>query len=81
MEINNIKIATPISNLIVNKLNPEIIAFSDCLETIEEIDEENKEIFIEAGGHKFDYAPCLNDSELHVSFIKNLIQKQTSIWK
>ena len=53
----------------------------DCLETIEEIDEENKEIFIEAGGHKFDYAPCLNDSELHVSFIKNLIQKQTSIWK
>ena len=53
----------------------------DCLETIEEIDEENKEIFIEAGGLKFDYAPCLNDSELHVSFIKNLIQKQTSIWK
>ena len=33
MEINNIKIATPISNLIVNKLNPEIISFSDCLET------------------------------------------------
>ena len=53
----------------------------DCLETIEEIDEENKEIFINAGGNKFDYAPCLNDSNLHVSFIKNLIQKQTSIWK
>ena len=53
----------------------------DCLETIEEIDEENKEIFINAGGNKFDYAPCLNDSNLHVSFIKNLIQEQTSIWK
>ena len=53
----------------------------DCLETIEEIDEENNEYFIEAGGLMFDYAPCLNDSELHVSFIKNLIQKQTSIWK
>ena len=33
MEIDNIKIATPISNLLINQLNPEIIAFSDCLET------------------------------------------------
>ena len=38
-------------------------AFSvDCLETIEEIDQENKEIFLKAGGEKFTYAPCLNDS-------------------
>ena len=53
----------------------------DCLETIEEIDEENKEIFIEAGGEIFNYAPCLNDSQLHISFIKNFLIKQLAIWK
>jgi ferrochelatase len=31
----------------------------DCLETIEEIKEENKEIFIDAGGELFDYVPLL----------------------
>ena len=53
----------------------------DCLETIEEIDEENKEIFIEAGGEIFNYAPCLNDSQLHISFIKSFLIKQIAIWK
>ncbi len=53
----------------------------DCLETIEEIDEENKEIFIEAGGEIFNYAPCLNDSQLHISFIKTFLIKQIAIWK
>jgi len=53
----------------------------DCLETIEEIDEENKEIFIEAGGKIFNYAPCLNDSQLHISFIKSFLIKQIAIWK
>lgn len=53
----------------------------DCLETIEEIDEENKEIFIDAGGKTFNYVSCLNDSDLHVSFIKNFLNKQISIWK
>jgi len=53
----------------------------DCLETIEEIDEENKEIFMDAGGEKFRYIPCLNDSEEHVSFIKAFLYKQTHNWK
>ena len=53
----------------------------DCLETVEEIDEENKEIFIKAGGEKFNYVPCLNDSDLHVKFIKLFLSKQISIWK
>ena len=33
---------------------------SDCLETIEEIDGEGREIFIEHGGETFHYIPCLN---------------------
>ena len=51
-------------------------AFSvDCLETIEEIDQENKEIFLKAGGEKFTYAPCLNDSTGQVNLLKAIIEK------
>ena len=57
-------------------------AFSvDCLETIEEIDEENKEIFLNSGGQNFTYVPCLNDSDRHVNFLKQLIDKHASILK
>ena len=49
---------------------------SDCLETIEEIDEENKEIFMEAGGEKFEYVECLNDSDSHVNLIQEIISKE-----
>jgi ferrochelatase len=53
-------------------------AFSvDCLETIEEIDEENKEIFLKAGGNDFEYVPCLNDSEGHVKCFNKIIEKHT----
>ena len=51
-------------------------AFSvDCLETIEEIDQENKEIFLKAGGEKFTYAPCLNESSGQVNLLKAIIDK------
>jgi protoporphyrin/coproporphyrin ferrochelatase len=33
---------------------------SDCLETLEEMGEEGKEFFLEAGGTKFTLAPCMN---------------------
>lgn len=35
----------------------------DCLETLEEIQIENKQLFLSAGGQIFDYVPCLNDDE------------------
>lgn len=35
----------------------------DCLETLEEIQIENKNLFLQAGGQRFDYVPCLNDDE------------------
>ena len=55
-------------------------AFSvDCLETIEEIDEENKEIFLNAGGNKFHYIPCLNDSDEQINFINTLLNEHISV--
>ncbi len=50
----------------------------DCLETIEEIDEENKEIFLDSGGEAFHYIACLNDNDEHVEAINNLIANKIS---
>ncbi len=44
---------------------------SDCLETLEEISGEGKEIFEHAGGEHFKYIPCMND---HPAWIKALLQ-------
>lgn len=56
-------------------------AFSaDCLETLEEIEGENKEYFIEAGGETFNYIQCLNDSVAHIDFLTNLVAKHTRGW-
>ena len=45
----------------------------DCLETLEEIAMENKEVFMEAGGEAYRYIACLNDSDAQISaFIKML---------
>lgn len=46
---------------------------SDCLETIEEIEVENKEYFMEAGGETYDYIPCLNDNEDHIKMMLELV--------
>lgn len=48
---------------------------SDCLETIEEIEVENKEYFIEAGGEQYDYIPCLNDSDAHIEMMRALVSE------
>ena len=53
----------------------------DCLETLEELEEENREYFVKAGGEKYKYIPCLNDDPLHISMMVNLIQKHTQGWK
>ena len=46
---------------------------SDCLETLEEINEEGKNIFYQAGGEKFSMVPCLNTHSLWVDTIKELV--------
>ncbi|MBD2858589.1 ferrochelatase [Spongiibacter sp. KMU-158] len=44
----------------------------ECLETLEEIDGEGQEIFRHSGGERFQYLPCLNDSELHQDLMLEL---------
>ncbi len=53
---------------------------SDCVETLEEINEEIKEAFEEAGGERFDYIPCLNDDEAHIDMIEAIVDAELSGW-
>ena len=66
-----------------NKKSIAVIApafSSDCIETLEEINEEIKESFEEAGGEEFTYIPCLNDNKAHISALSSLIEKNLSGW-
>ena len=56
-------------------------AFSaDCIETLEEINEEIRESFERAGGEKFTYIPCLNDEPSHISALTNIISDNLHGW-
>ncbi|WP_166417718.1 ferrochelatase [Cochlodiniinecator piscidefendens] len=56
-------------------------AFSaDCIETLEEINEEIKESFEEAGGETFTYIPCLNDDAVHIQALASIVQDNLSGW-
>ncbi|MFQ1700357.1 ferrochelatase [Loktanella agnita] len=56
-------------------------AFSaDCIETLEEINEEIKESFEEAGGQHFTYIPCLNDDPAHITALSGIIEKNLKGW-
>ena len=46
---------------------------TDCLETLEEIGIENREIFLKAGGEAFQYVPSLNASQDHVDLIRDMV--------
>jgi len=47
----------------------------DCLETLEEIAMQNRELFEEAGGDKLEYIPALNDSDSHARLMERLVQE------
>jgi ferrochelatase len=56
-------------------------AFSaDCIETLEEINEEIKESFEEAGGEAFTYIPCLNDQPAHIAALSHVITENLKGW-
>lgn len=50
----------------------------DCLETLEEINMANKQIFLEAGGEQYRYIAALNDSEESVKLMLDLIENKTN---
>ena len=53
---------------------------SDCIETLEEIEQELKDDFIKAGGKNFTYIPCLNDTEQSINLLKHIAIKDLSGW-
>jgi ferrochelatase len=58
----------------IKKLDIMTPAFSsDCLETLEEISEECRDVFLEQGGEVFNFIPCLNDDDLHIQMVVELI--------
>jgi len=52
----------------------------DCLETLDEIAVENREVFLAAGGEYYDYIPCLNDSDQQIACMSTLVNKHTQGW-
>lgn len=53
---------------------------SDCLETLEELNGENRHIFEENGGEKFAYIPALNDSPEGIDVIEGLVRRELQGW-
>jgi ferrochelatase len=52
----------------------------DCLETLEEINDEAREAFMHAGGQTFHYIDCLNDSPAWSSALASICEQQLSGW-
>ncbi|KRE15711.1 ferrochelatase [Bosea sp. Root381] len=53
---------------------------ADCLETLEELDGENREIFLHNGGEKFAYLPCLNDTPEGIDTIESVVRRELMGW-
>lgn len=52
----------------------------DCLETLEEIDIENRAAFMRAGGRRFEYVPALNSRASHARCLADLITQRCQGW-
>lgn len=60
----------------VKKVDIVCLSFAaDCLETLEEIALEGREIFESAGGEVFNYIPCLNDREMAIDLYEMQIRR------
>lgn len=53
---------------------------ADCLETLEEIAIENRQVFLAAGGEQYRYLPALNDEPAHIAALVGLIERHTLGW-
>jgi ferrochelatase len=50
----------------------------DCLETLEEIAMQNRDLFISSGGETLEYIPALNDSDAHVQVLLDVLDAALS---
>ena len=53
---------------------------ADCLETLEELDGENRHIFEDNGGEKFAYLPALNDTDEGIDVIEAIARRELMGW-
>ena len=53
---------------------------ADCLETLEEIDQEARAAFLAAGGQEFSYIPCLNASDVGMRALTALVERHLQGW-
>jgi protoporphyrin/coproporphyrin ferrochelatase len=53
---------------------------ADCVETLEEIDVENRHFFLESGGKNFATVPCLNDSAEGMAVISDIVARELEGW-
>jgi ferrochelatase len=53
---------------------------ADCLETLEELDVENRHYFMENGGEQYAYLPALNDDAEGMAVIENVVRRELQGW-
>ena len=53
---------------------------ADCLETLEELDGENRHYFEENGGERFAYLPCLNEDPDGMTVIEHVVRRELMGW-
>ncbi len=63
----------------VDVMCPGFVA--DCLETLEEINQEAREAFLHAGGKEFHYIPCLNDDEAWIQALAGVAERHLQGWE
>lgn len=54
---------------------------ADCLETIEEIGEENRDYFLESGGERYEYIEALNSDPAHINMLSDMIKANLTGWQ
>jgi ferrochelatase len=53
---------------------------ADCLETLEEVAMQNRDLFIEAGGRAYGYIPALNDDPAHIEALAGIVRRHIAGW-
>lgn len=53
---------------------------TDCLETLQEMGMENRDLFLEAGGESYAYIPALNDSPDHIRLLADIVRQNCLGW-
>jgi ferrochelatase len=53
---------------------------SDCIETLEEINQEAREAFVHAGGKDYRFIPCLNDHATWIGALRDVARLHLQGW-